>query len=298
MLFLVLASAFGDTIYWPSYHAYYASLGDADHRGQQLGIREAMSAMVGIVSPLAAGWLLVAFGPRVAFAVTASVQVLSAVPLFWTPNIVVLRAAPGAFRAALGGVALFVGDGWMAAGYQVAWQMALFLSLGRDFIAYGGALAVAALVGAVGGLVLGRYIDSGKGTRAVWYAIGTIAFVIALRASVLHNPALAITANALGSLAVCLYIPTLMTAVYNQAKRSPCALRFHIFAEGGWDIGVTMACAVDALLVWLGCSLSVAISLALLGVAAVFVVLRRYYAAHAAELIDASQNQAEEGVAI
>ena len=36
-------------------------------------------------------------------------------------------------------------------------------------MAYGGALAVAALVGAVGGLLLGRLIDSGRGTRAVWY---------------------------------------------------------------------------------------------------------------------------------
>ncbi len=298
LLWLVFASAFGDTIYWPSYHAYYASLGDEDHRGQQLGIREAMSAMVGIVSPLAAGWLLVAFGPRVAFFATAAVQVLSAIPLLWTPDVAVVKRAPGAFRAAFSGVALFIGDGCVAAGYQIAWQMALFLSLGKDFIAYGGALAIAALVGAVGGIVLGHYIDAGKGTRAVWVAVGTLAFVIVLRASMQSHPALAVAANALGSLANCLYIPTMMTAVYNQAKRSPCALRFHIFAEGGWDVGVATACAIGAAMVWFGLSLSFAILLALVGVTAVFILLRRYYIAHAAELIDASLTQPEEAAKI
>jgi len=41
---LVLVAAIADTIYWPSYHAYFAALGDADHRGQQIGMREAMTA--------------------------------------------------------------------------------------------------------------------------------------------------------------------------------------------------------------------------------------------------------------
>ena len=294
LLALVLASAAGDTIYWPSYHAYYASLGDAEHRGQQLGIREAMTAVVGIVSPLAAGWLLVRFGPRLAFAVTALVQALSALPFLWTPDVPVLRRAPGAFRAAFSGIALFIADGWIAAGYMIAWQIALFLALGRDFLAYGGALAIAALVGAVGGVALGRLIDAGKGTRAVWLALGTLAFVVVLRAGVQDHPALAIAANALGSLAGCLYIPTLMTAVYNQAKRSPCPLRFHIAAEAGWDIGIAAGCGSAALLLRLGFSLSAAVLSALFGVATVFVLLRRYYTAHETEAVDRTLLQPEE----
>ncbi len=116
---------------------------------------------------------------------------------------------------------LFVGDGFVAAGYFVVWQMALFLALGENYLAYGGALAVAALVGSAGGLVLGRWIDAGEGGRAAWYSVGLLVAVIAMRAGVLHSPALAVVANALGALVGCLYIPTLMTAVYNQAKRSP-----------------------------------------------------------------------------
>ncbi|MEI9994501.1 MAG: MFS transporter [Rhizomicrobium sp.] len=298
LVWLVLVSALADTVYWPSYHAYFAALGDAEHRGQQLGIREAVAAMLGIVSPLAAGWLLVVFGPQTAFWATGAVQVLSAIPLLWTPDIAVARSAPGVFRAALSGVMLFVADGWVAAGYFIVWQVALFVTLGQDYLAYGGALAIAALVGAVGGLVLGRLIDSGKGSRAVWYSVGLLSAVIALRASVAHHPVLAVAANALGALVSCLYVPTLMTAVYNQAKRSQCVLRFHIAAEGGWDVGVTSGLCLGAAITGLGYPIADAILIAFVGAATVFVLLQRYYAAHAAELIDASQTQAEEALKI
>ncbi|HEY0105713.1 MAG TPA: MFS transporter, partial [Rhizomicrobium sp.] len=195
LVVLIVTSALADTFYWPSYHAYFAALGDEDHRGQQIGVREAVVAALGIVSPLAAGWLLVRFGPAVAFGVTGVVQALSALPILWTPEVTIARHAPGGFRAALPGALLFLGDGWVAGGYILAWQIALFETLGENYLAYGGALAVAALVGGVGGLFLGRLIDSGRGTRAVWLAIGLLSLVIALRAGVLHDPALAVIAN-------------------------------------------------------------------------------------------------------
>ena len=71
------------------------------------------------------------------------------------------------------------------------------------------------------------------------------------------------------ALVVCLYIPTVMTAVYNQAKRSACTLRFHVATEGAWDVGCGCGCLVAALLSALGVSLSVAILLSLLGAATI-----------------------------
>ncbi len=295
---LVIFAAVADTVYWPSYHAYFAALGDEEHRGQQTGLREAIGALVGIVSPLVAGWLLVTFGPVAAFYTTGAFQALAAVPIFWTPDVPVARHAPGAFRAAFSIAMLFIGDGWVASGYFVTWQVALFLSLGKNVLAYGGALSVAALVGAVSGLFLGRLIDSGKGTRAVWYAVGVGALVVIMRASAGHNPTLAVIANALGALVGCIYVPTMMTAVYNTAKRSACVMRFHIAAEGGWDIGVSTGLAFAALLVWLGVPVAWTILLSLVGLAFVFGLLQRYYAQHPADTVDASQTQGEEAVRI
>jgi MFS family permease len=282
-LFVLCAiAALGDTFYWSSYHAYFAALGNHEHRGSELGAREAIAAMAGILSPLATGILLVAFGPLVAFGSAAVLQLSAALPLFFTPEVAVAHKVPGAFKAAIPGMVLFLADGWIAAGYGFVWQIVLFLSLAESFTAFGGALALAALVGAAAGLLLGRLIDAGHGRRAVWYGLGALAVTTILRAVSPGHALLAVIANALGALVVCLYIPTLMTAVYNQAKSSPCALRFHVAAEGAWDVGAASGCLVAATLAAFGVALSVPIMLSLLGAAALFLELRRYYAAHPA----------------
>ena len=280
LLTLCLVAALGDTLYWSSYHAYYAALGNHERRGSELGAREAIAALVGIVSPLVTGWALVAFGPRAAFGATGVVLLLAALPLLLTPDVRVARHAPGVFRAAIPGMKLFLADGWIAAGYFFVWQIALFLSLGQSYVAFGGVLALAALVGAVSGLLLGRLIDAGHGQQAVSYAVGVLVFTTILRAAAPGHALLAVIANALGALVVCLHIPTIMTAVYNQAKRSLCTLRFHVAAEGSWDVGAATGCLLAALLSALGVQISAALLLPLPGAAALFISLRSYYGRH------------------
>jgi len=274
---LIAIGSVADTFYWPSFHAYYATVGDDEHRGHQISAREAIAALVGIVSPLVTGFLLVSSGPRIAFGVTALIVAASAVPLLFTPEIKVAPEAPGAFRAALPGVLLFVGDGFAGGIYVFVWQVALFLSLGESFMAFGGALAVAAVVGAIGGLYLGRYIDSG-GRNAVMVAIGSISVVLLFRAAATHDPGLAFAANALSALGGCLYVPTVMTVVYTLAKSAPCTLRFHVATEAGWDLGGGAGLLAAAALVWLAVPLWAVILLGLLGLTWQFVLLRGHYA--------------------
>jgi MFS transporter, DHA1 family, inner membrane transport protein len=283
---LIAMSALGGTVYWTTYHAYFAALGDDNLRGRQIGVREAIAAMVGIASPLLTGWMLVAFGPRVAFGATSVIAALAALPLLWTPKVKVGRQVPGAFRAAVPGILLFVADGWVAAGYVFVWQIALFLSLGESLLAYGGALAFAALVGAIGGLTLGRHIDAGRGKQAVWYAFGTFSLIVALRAVATGRPALAVLANALGAFGECLYIPALMTPIYTMAKHSPCTLRFHVATEGGWDVGGASGLLAAAAATGLGVPLSASILQSLAGVAAIIIMLRRYYANSLSNAVD------------
>jgi hypothetical protein len=51
---------------------------------------------------------------------------VSALPLLWTPDVVVVPKLAGGFRAAIRGALLFAADGWIAAGYVFVWQIALF----------------------------------------------------------------------------------------------------------------------------------------------------------------------------
>ncbi|MBR7621756.1 MFS transporter [Phenylobacterium sp. 20VBR1] len=276
LLVLCLVSAIGDTLYWTSYHAYFAALGDAEHRGHQIGAREALASVVGIIAPLLGGWALVTLGPAVAFGVTAGVQMLSALPLLGAPQVAVADTAPGAIRASMMGFALFAADGWTGSGLYFVWPITLFVTLGKSFAAFGGAMALAALAGAAAGLLLGRHIDAGHGRRAVWVAFAVLAITILARAGA-TTPAMALTANALGALVPCLYTPTLMTAVYNLAQGSPCALRFHMVTEGAYDLGCGLGCLSAAALLALGASLPVALLLALAGAMTSLILLRRYY---------------------
>ena len=281
---LIVTSAIGDTFYWTSYHAYFASLGDPEHRGHQVSAREALAALVGIAAPLIAGWALATLGAQIAFGVSAGVQVLAALPLFATPSVAIAANAPGAYRAALTGVLLFVADGWICAGYLFVWEISLFLSLGESFSAFGGAMALAAAIGAAAGMVLGRYIDAGHGSRAALLAFAALAFTILMRA-VSVTPLIAVIANALGALVVCLHAPVVMTAVYNLAKRSPCALRFHVATEGAWDAGCAAVSLSAAGLIALGAPLAYGILLSLGGAVVVLVLLRRYYSTRGVEVL-------------
>jgi DHA1 family inner membrane transport protein len=276
LLVLCAVSAFGDTVYWTAYHAYYASLGDADHRGQQLGAREALTALVGIAAPLLTGWTLATFGPRIAFYATAAAVAAAAVPILGAPNVRIASRAPASFRAAIRGVRLFAADGWRY-GAMVVWQIALFMSLGESFTGYGLAIALAALVGAAFSLALGRFIDFGHGSRAVWMAGGLLVGVDLMRAGSYGAPGLAIAANAAATLAGAISGPVLMTAVYNLAKDAPCPMQFQIAADGGWDAGAGGACLTAAALLWIGAPMPVAILLSLPGSVAIFALLRRYY---------------------
>src|ERR1700704_5778482 len=103
LLGFCLSAAIGDAFYWPSYHAYFAALGDSEHRGHQIGAREALASVAAIIGPLIGGWALTALGPRVAFGAAAVVHVLAALPFLGTPDVRVPHSVPGAFRAAISG---------------------------------------------------------------------------------------------------------------------------------------------------------------------------------------------------
>ncbi|MEQ1755751.1 MAG: MFS transporter [Micropepsaceae bacterium] len=272
-----LATGIGEAFYWSCFHAYFASLGDAEHRGHQVGAREALASAIGIAAPLLGSWALVSMGPRIAFLAIGLAQAASAIPLLWTPEVGIRDTAPGSKAASRLGVQLYVANGWFSATFILIWQIALFLALGESLSAYGGTMALAAVAGAIGGLLLGRGIDGGHGARSVIYVFGAITMVAILRAASLDTAELAVAANALGAFAICFYVPTLMAPVYNLAKASPCSLRFHIAAENGWDVGCFVASVFAAALHAAGLPLSVAILMTVFSSIAHIVLLRSYY---------------------
>jgi hypothetical protein len=280
MLLLIIAvSALGSVFYWTSLHAYTAELGDEEHRGRQVSVGAAAAAAINILAPAAGGLALVAFGPAATFGLVAVTQASAITPLLGAPNPTVAETARLDWRAARATVLLQAADGWFGAGYEFAWQIALFVTLGEGFAGFGGAMALAGLVGAVASLTVGRLIDLGHARLWTIIAYAACAGAVALKAASLGAPALAVTANASATIATMLLTPVMMTRVYNAAKASPCPLRFMMATEGGWDVGCCSGALVGAALTAAGVPLSASILLALGGVAIGGPLLLRSYGA-------------------
>lgn len=289
LLALCLVSAAGDTLYWTTYHAYFAALGDPEHRGHQVSAREALVSAVSIVGPILGGWGITHLGPVAAFSGVALVQTLAALPLLASPNVAIAKTAPGAIWASRMGFAICVTDGWVSAGYYVGWQLVLFLILKESFTAYGGALALAGIVGALAGLVLGKLVDLGHGAKAATLAFAVFAVYTLARSATVSIP-MALILNALGAIAGSLYVTPMSTAVYNLAKSSPCPLRFHMVTEGAYDIGGGLGCLAAASLIVAGVPLTVTLLTSIIGAAGTLFFLRRYYAAEDPSSLSASQS--------
>ena len=71
-----------------------------------------------------------------------------------------------------------------------------------------------------------------------------------------------------------------------MAKHSPCTLRFHVATEGGWGVGGASGLLAAAVATGLGVPLSASILQSLAGVAAIIIMLRRYYANSLASAVD------------
>src|SRR6185369_8609350 len=136
--------------------------------------------------------------------------------------------------------------------YIFVWQIALFLTLAQSFAAYGAAMALAGLVGAVCGLLIGRHVDRGGGRRATQIAYGAAALIVVGRTASLAWPPLAVAAHAAGALLMPLLIPPLGKVTANVAQAAPCPLRVNVATDGGWDAGCFCAYLTAASMLALG----------------------------------------------
>ena len=282
LIIYILASGVADVFYWTCYHAAFAQLGDAAKRGAQISARALLSTVAGVAGPLIGGGLLAVSSAWLAFAVAAAIVLASVLPLLKIPEIlVVTNDAAHSFKAVRAGAVLFSTDGFITCGSWIAWDIISFAALDQRYDAFGGLLGAAALAGAIGGMVWGRLIDAGHSRRAVWLNAAVIGGLLILKALCGGSPTGVVVATLVATALAGIYVPTLMTAVYNEAKASPCAFRFHFVAEGGWDVGGTAACLAAAGAWEVGVPLRIILLFGLAGVVAQGVLLRRRYDAHA-----------------
>jgi len=276
--FVVLTSL-GQVFYCTCYHVFFTALSDSGRRGIQVGAFQALGTMAAVAGPAAGGVLLATRGPWFTFGLAFLIALVAILPLLRIAEPPIVRERPrDAYAAAKRGVQLYFADGWIQVSLTSAWSIVLFQALHDHYDSFGGTLSEAALAGALGGIVFGRLIDKGHARSAVWLNAGILAIVVVLRALTFGNAAVAV-AIAIGTTMVGgFYLPSWMTAVYNEAKIAPCTFRFQFAAEGGWDAGGALAGLIAAAFCAVGFPLEAAILLALPMVAVQALLLQRSYA--------------------
>ena len=273
----LLIHALGDAFYWSCYHATTARLGDQESRGAQVSAVQLIYASSAIIGPLIGSSTQVFLGSVFAFTLAGSVRLLSAIPLLRVMNTIEIPHGIIDAKSKRFAWRVYFFDGVGTAGNNLAWTMALFITLNQNFQTYGLALSGAAIVGAMMGLGVGRLVDLGHHRWSVGVGMSGIAIFVLAAALGYRDPFTAIIALALGAVAGPLYASAFNARVYNVAQKSGDALRFHVIGEGGWDVGCALGCCVAAFMVWRGVDYDWPIAIGLIGIAGVSTVLYRSY---------------------
>lgn len=278
MLAYVLTMGLGSVLYWTAWHAYNAAIAEGATRGRQVSMQQAATAGVAIVAPMIGGLIHDHLGPIAGFALIAAIQLTAAWPLLFTPDVPVSPQVQVDRALISFARPLYCAEGLHSGAVNVVWNLALFVSLGEQFGAFGGTLALSGATAAGASLIVGRRIDAGQGRAMVPLAYGCAGLAVLVKAIAWRHPIAAIAATALGALVTPVTQVALLALLYAMARRSACPLRFAMATEAGWDLGCAMACLIAAGALALGASYAWPILCGLIGIATVTVMLTRWYA--------------------
>jgi MFS family permease len=277
MLGYVLAMGLGSVLYWTAWHGYNAAIASHATRGQQVSLQQAASSAVAIVAPVLGGLIHDRLGPVAGFVLIAGIQLAAALPLWRAPEVRVAEQARVDRTVIRFAQPLYMAEGLHSGAVNVVWNLALFVSLGERFGAFGGAMALAGASAAGASLLIGRRIDAGQGRAMVPLAYGAAAVAVVIKTLAWRHPLAAIAATALGALVTPITQVALLAPLYAMARRSACPLRFAMATEAGWDMGCALACLLAAGALALGASYAWPILAGLAGVATVMQMLAHWY---------------------
>jgi len=163
----VLAIVFQKILYWPGYHANFATWSGAGERGRELSTMVAIVGLASVTAPAFGGLIIATFGYTALFFLVAGLILLSNLPLLRTPEVFMPHAFsyPAAVRRLVEPErrrsfwAYFgIGEELL---YLVAWPLFLAIAV-ADARMLGAIVSGAMLVNVVVTLYVGRLTDGGN----------------------------------------------------------------------------------------------------------------------------------------
>lgn len=238
----IAASAFNDVLYWLPYHTYLTVLGDNEHRGKQIGIREGMSRMGSFLGPVTGGILINVFDFFPTFLIASLVMLAAVLPLLKTPEVHLpdpwpaIKAMRHVQKEGFWLYALWALD---TQSYHFIWPLVLFLTLG-DTVTMGGLLSLAVLFQIVGCLLTGHLFDKGHGVKLLGAGFFLMAIAVIGKVFLALSIPVIIALDLFFMAGYTFFYPAMNATFYNLSKKSHHPLWFQFMAELGWDAGCAL----------------------------------------------------------
>lgn len=164
-------------LYWPGYHANFATWGSADERGREISNRAVISSVASTLAPVFGGLVVAFFGFKSLFGVVAGLILLSNVPLLRTPELFIPKsfAYTGAMKRIFDPAKRRQLFGFMGFGEElialVLWPIFISLMV-PNFVLFGAVISLSMLTTVLVTLYIGRLAD--EGSRHVLIRTGVV----------------------------------------------------------------------------------------------------------------------------
>ena len=280
LLYAILYSIF-NAMHWWAFHTFYSLAGELEKRGRQVATGYALATGIAALAPVLCAVMIAHEGFRDYFILAFPLIAAMLANLAFAKNIPIAPVRWREGREAVGslGAKIHLMDSSSSYPMGICWLFVVYFYVGK-MEPLGGIITFGIAVQAVYQLLLGTWMDKGRGTR-ITHAAGCLQSLTVLgRAFFPLSLAGILGLGALGAAGNVHYLASETTALYNDAKGSPHPLWYWLFTEMGWDVGSLFGAGGAALLLWLGVDLRHVILLALPSLLALWWLLHRYYAKH------------------
>lgn len=279
LIAFAVVQALGDVLYCVPYHFYFAVLGSTKSRGKGVGLREALSTAISVVTPLFSGFLL-SLNNVYIFLIATAFTLAGLIPVWKLPCPPVPVKLNRAQRKKVSkrGFFGFVGSAMYNMTNQI-WGLIVFLIVSGNYDKFGYLLALAAVFRAVGNMFFGRLIDKGKGWAITLAGFGSLIVITLCRLFFAHTVPVVIACDFFYGLALCLSVPSLMSVIYNDIKKSPHPLYYTYYMELGWDVGCIITLSCSAALAHFNLNPRFELLLGIAGIVLLLSILKRAYTA-------------------
>jgi len=270
--------ALTDVLYWLPYHTIYTILGDKEHRGKQTGLRDGLIQISEFFAPLVSGILVLTYGYLAAFGAAMFFMLFALIPLLRVPSIDLTKFnndPKSKHPIQKEGFWLYLGDGFYY-NHDFVWKLILFLIV-LNPVYFGGLIGLAVLFKLILNMFVGHLFDKGKGMLIS--RLGTLLMILSVLGKGLLVDTIpeVIFFDIIFAIGFTLYAPIMNSVLYNFSKTSAHPLKFHFFAEMGWDVGAGLAALMTAFIVYQIDDLRLAMMLSVSGLLLTNLILRKYF---------------------